>query len=174
MRDERSRRCNRALPNPGVTAGIAERLGEAYGVTAEYLSDTIRRKPTDPQQFGYFMDHAYFSAARLYRELEADRGAAGLTKAHLDVLMAARQAAVDAGTYRTILFGDRFPFRYLVDDYGLSYYAAFVGCSAEIEASFETIAFLAQKVHLPLPDTGRAERGNAGRPRDCNDTRTFE
>ena len=51
-----------------------------------------------------------------------------------------------------MLFGDRFPFRYLVDDYGLSYYAAFVGCSAETEASFETITFLAQKVdELSLP-----------------------
>jgi zinc transport system substrate-binding protein len=46
----------------------------------------------------------------------------------------------------TLLFGDRFPFRYLVDDYNLSYYAAFVGCSAETEASFETIAFLSKKV----------------------------
>ena len=47
---------------------------------------------------------------------------------------------------KTLLFGDRFPFRYLTDDYGLSYYAAFVGCSAETEASFETIIFLANKV----------------------------
>jgi zinc transport system substrate-binding protein len=47
---------------------------------------------------------------------------------------------------KTILFGDRFPFRYLVDDYKISYYAAFVGCSAETEASFKTIAFLAKKV----------------------------
>ncbi|MBP5600082.1 MAG: zinc ABC transporter substrate-binding protein [Lachnospiraceae bacterium] len=46
----------------------------------------------------------------------------------------------------TILFGDRFPFRYMVDDYGIKYYAAFVGCSAETEASFETITFLANKV----------------------------
>ena len=53
---------------------------------------------------------------------------------------------VDNASCKTILFGDRFPFRYLVDDYGLSYYAAFVGCSAETEASFETITFLAGKV----------------------------
>lgn len=45
----------------------------------------------------------------------------------------------------TLLFCDRFPFRYLVDDYGLRYYAAFNGCSAETEASFETVAFLANK-----------------------------
>lgn len=56
------------------------------------------------------------------------------------------QAAVDAASIDTLLFGDRFPFRYLVDDYGLDYYAAFVGCSAETEASFETIIFLANKV----------------------------
>ncbi len=47
---------------------------------------------------------------------------------------------------KTILFGDRFPYRYMVEDYGLTYYAAFVGCSAESEASFETMAFLAGKV----------------------------
>ncbi len=47
---------------------------------------------------------------------------------------------------KTLLFGDRFPFRYLVDDYGLDYYAAFVGCSAETEASFETVSFLVDKV----------------------------
>lgn len=56
------------------------------------------------------------------------------------------QSAVDVATHKTLLFGDRFPFRYLIDDYGLSYYAAFVGCSAETEASFETIAFLSRKV----------------------------
>lgn len=64
----------------------------------------------------------------------------------LNTLDAAYQAAVDAATVKTVLFGDRFPFRYLADDYGLDYYAAFAGCSAESEASFETIAFLAGKV----------------------------
>ncbi|MCR4739540.1 MAG: metal ABC transporter substrate-binding protein [Lachnospiraceae bacterium] len=54
--------------------------------------------------------------------------------------------AVSAAPLKTVLFGDRFPFRYLTDDYGLTYYAAFVGCSAETEASFETITFLAEKV----------------------------
>ena len=46
---------------------------------------------------------------------------------------------------KSILVGDRFPFRYLVDDYGIDYFAAFVGCSAETEASFETVSFLAKK-----------------------------
>ena len=47
--------------------------------------------------------------------------------------------------HKTLIFADRFPFRYLADDYGLNCYAAFPGCSAETEASFETIAFLAKK-----------------------------
>ena len=46
---------------------------------------------------------------------------------------------------KPLIFADRFPFRYFVEDYGYTYYAAFPGCSAETEASFETVAFLAQK-----------------------------
>ena len=62
------------------------------------------------------------------------------------------QTVVDNAARKTVLFGDRFPFRYLVDDYSLSYYAAFAGCSAETEASFETISFLSGKVdELGLP-----------------------
>ena len=47
---------------------------------------------------------------------------------------------------RTLIFAGRFPFRYLVEDYNLEYYAAFPGCSAETDASFATVAFLSQKV----------------------------
>lgn len=53
--------------------------------------------------------------------------------------------AVEDGKQKTLLFGDRFPFRYMTEDYKLKYYAAFIGCSAETEASFETISFLARK-----------------------------
>ena len=70
----------------------------------------------------------------------------------LSALDADYQAAVNAAACKTVLFGDRFPFRYLAEDYGLRYYAAFAGCSAESEASFETISFLAGKVdELNLP-----------------------
>ena len=70
----------------------------------------------------------------------------------LSALDGAYQSAVDGAASKTVLFGDRFPFRYLVDDYGLRYYAAFAGCSAETEASFETVSFLAKKVdELGLP-----------------------
>lgn len=47
---------------------------------------------------------------------------------------------------KTIIVCDRFPFRYLTDELGIKYFAAFVGCSAETEASFETVAFLSQKI----------------------------
>lgn len=47
---------------------------------------------------------------------------------------------------KTLIFGDRFPFRYLVDDYGLEYFAAFKGCSSETDASFKTITYLAGKL----------------------------
>ena len=70
----------------------------------------------------------------------------------LNTLDRSYQFVADNAKNKTVLFGDRFPFRYLTDDYGLTYYAAFVGCSAESEASFETIAFLAGKVdELGLP-----------------------
>ena len=64
----------------------------------------------------------------------------------LSDLDAEYQAAVDSSRNHTLLYGDRFPFRYLTEDYGLTYYAAFVGCSAETEASFDTITILASKV----------------------------
>ena len=72
--------------------------------------------------------------------------------AKLAALDAAYAGAVDSAAHKTLLFGDRFPFRYLTDDYGLTYYAAFAGCSAETEASFETVIFLAKKTdELQLP-----------------------
>lgn len=62
------------------------------------------------------------------------------------------QTTVEKSQSKTLLFADRFPFRYLTDDYSLTYYAAFTGCSAETDASFETITFLAGKLdELKLP-----------------------
>ena len=77
---------------------------------------------------------AYMANAEAYKE-------------KLSSLDAEYQEAVSAAEKDTLLFGDRFPFRYMTDDYGLSYFAAFPGCSAETEASFETIVFLADKVN---------------------------
>ncbi len=78
-----------------------------------------------------------------FSKFEANRNAyveklSALDKKYEDV--------INSSNVKTLIFADRFPFRYLVDDYGLNYYAAFIGCSAETEASFETISFLAGKV----------------------------
>ncbi len=71
---------------------------------------------------------------------------ASLYMKRLQDLDAQYTQAIAQKEQKVLLFGDRFPFRYLMDDYGITYYAAFSGCSAESEASFETIAFLSDKV----------------------------
>lgn len=70
----------------------------------------------------------------------------------LDSLDKQYEKVIENSKHKTILFGDRFPFRYMADDYHLKYYAAFAGCSAETMAGFETVTFLAKKVDkLQLP-----------------------
>lgn len=70
-------------------------------------------------------------------------------------------SAVASSKHKTLLFADRYPFRYFSDDYGLNYYAAFVGCSAESEASFETVIFLSKKIdELGLDVVLKIEKGN--------------
>lgn len=66
--------------------------------------------------------------------------------AQLDMLDAGFTRVVNDAPTKTLLFADRYPFLYLVKDYGLTAYAAFSGCSAETEASFEMIRFLVSKV----------------------------
>ena len=73
------------------------------------------------------------------------RGRCDVFKERLEKLRGEYKAVVDASDKKTIIVGDRFPFRYLTDEFGIEYYAAFPGCSAETEASFETIVFLADK-----------------------------
>ncbi|MDR0512541.1 MAG: metal ABC transporter substrate-binding protein [Treponema sp.] len=80
-------------------------------------------------------DNAYYfraNAAAFIAELEE------LDRAFADVVANAART--------TVVFGDRFPFRYLTDTYGLTYFAAFAGCSAETQASPATIALLIETV----------------------------
>ena len=82
-------------------------------------------------------------------------------KEKLEKLDAEYEAAVKEASVKTLLFGDRFPFRYLTDDYGLEYYAAFAGCSAESEASFKTIKYLSDKINeLKLKHVMKIESSN--------------
>jgi zinc transport system substrate-binding protein len=102
--------------------------GKLTGIIADTLSET------DPDYAEYYQENASAYIGKL----------ADLDARYTDT--------VNGSACKTILFGDRFPFRYLADDYGLTYFAAFSGCSAESEASFETIVFLAGKTdELGLP-----------------------
>ena len=79
--------------------------------------------------------------------------------------------AVEKAELDTLIFADRFPFRYLVDDYSLSYYAAFSGCSAESEASFDTVVFLAQKAdELGVPALCQIETSDGSIARTVRET----
>jgi zinc transport system substrate-binding protein len=57
------------------------------------------------------------------------------------------QEIVDAAENKWLVFADRFPFRYMMADYGLLHNAAFSGCSAETEVSFSTIIALANRIN---------------------------
>lgn len=67
-------------------------------------------------------------------------------KDELLLLNAAFERTFFSAEKDTLIFADRFPFIYLVNDYKLKYHAAFPGCSAESEASFETVTRLAGKI----------------------------
>jgi len=71
---------------------------------------------------------------------------AAVYSARLDDMDVSFKAVVDGAKRKTIIFGDRFPFRYLADAYGLDYFAAFPGCSTDTEPSAATVAFLINKV----------------------------
>ncbi|MDR0570206.1 MAG: metal ABC transporter substrate-binding protein [Clostridiales Family XIII bacterium] len=67
-------------------------------------------------------------------------------KEKLEALDGAFREVVGQGRRKTVVFADRFPFRYLADAYGLDYYAAFPGCATETEASAATVVFLIDKI----------------------------
>ena len=67
---------------------IAQKLGGEYGFTEEYILKKINDKPGHPEDFNYFMDHAFFSATRLYGELVESLGVEKLGKIHIDALSA--------------------------------------------------------------------------------------
>ena len=93
----------------------------------------------------------------------------------LSALDAAYADLAENAARNTLLFADRFPFRYLTEDYGLEYYAAFVGCSAETEASFETIRFLSEKVdEFSLPSILILDGGDGRIARTIADTADAE
>ena len=154
---------------------VAEETVEGMTAEVEENGSDADAQAEDEEEYD---EHVWLSL-RNAELITADIGGAliGLDPDHADLYRAnadgliAGMRALDAeyeavfsqGSHGTLVFGDRFPFRYLLDDYGLSYYAAFVGCSAESEASFETVRFLAEKVdelglHYVLAESANGEK----------------
>lgn len=120
-----------------ITEGMEAESGEAENDEHVWLS----------------LNHAKTAVSAVAAELSAldpenaavyEQNAAAYRE-QLDALDGEYRSAAENAEKAAILFGDRFPFRYLTDDYGIAYYAAFPGCSSETEASFETVIFLAEK-----------------------------
>lgn len=148
-----------------IVLNLMDLLGDA--ALEEELVEGMQGEAEEEEEETEYDEHVWLSLrnAALFTNKIAS-AIASLDPAHADTykanakaycdklaaLDAAYEQAVAASPHKTVLFGDRFPFRYLTEDYGITYYAAFVGCSAETEASFETVTFLANKVdelHLP-------------------------
>ena len=149
-----------SVQNPDrVAVSLLETLGDS--IKEEELVDGMEAEEEEEAEEGVEYDeHVWLSlrnASVLVRALADSLGKVDPAHAavyaqnaqaytsKLDALEAQYADAVASARVKTLLFADRFPFRYLADDYGLSYYAAFSGCSAETEASFRTITFLADK-----------------------------
>ncbi len=79
--------------------------------------------------------------------------------AELDKLDAEYERAAESAVYKTVVVADRFPFRYLFDEYNIEHFAAFPGCSAETEASFETVKLLSEKAES-VPAVIVTDNGN--------------
>ena len=110
-------------------------------VTDEHVWLSLRNAQTVCAAFAELLSELDQDNADSYRDNLA------VYVAQLSALDAEYKMVADAASVKTMVFASRFPFRYMVDDYGLSYYAAFSGCSAETEASFVTIISLANRLN---------------------------
>ena len=122
-----------------VVEGMQEEDGEEETAYDEHVWLSLRNAAVLAESISEALQTIDEAGAETYRKN---------TEAYveeLDALDRKYEEVIGKAPVKTLLFGDRFPFRYLTEDYGLSYYAAFAGCSAETEASFETITFLADK-----------------------------
>ena len=93
-------------------------------------------------------------------------------RAQLEALDQSFREIVANGRFHTVVFADRFPVRYFVEEYGLNYFAAFPGCAEDTEPSAKTVAFLLDRVREEgLPAVFTIEFSN-GKMADeiCEDT----
>jgi zinc transport system substrate-binding protein len=139
------------------------RMMDAVDVVEEEIVEGMEEEEESPDgaEEAEYDEHVWTSpknAVRIVRAItdalcEVDGADAALFRRNadayvksLDELDREFQAVVDGAKRKTIVFGDRFPFRYFADAYGLTYFAAFPGCSTETEPSAATVAFLIDKI----------------------------
>ena len=135
-----------ALTEEAIPGAEPEHEEEAEGALDEHIWMSLRAAERCVDLICGALCEADSANDDLYRRNADDY------KAQLSALDDAYSAAVASSELDTILVADRFPFRYLAEDYHLRYYAAFAGCSAETEASFQTVLGLSQKAdELGLP-----------------------
>ncbi|MBQ7638833.1 MAG: zinc ABC transporter substrate-binding protein [Clostridia bacterium] len=157
------------VPDALKTAGDINALNlmDALGDSAKIEEEVAGMQEEEEEEEEEYDEHIWLSlknASALCSVIcdklcEIDPENAAIYKANsekyrneLSAMDAEFDKAVKSASFNTLLFGDRFPFRYLCDDYNLTPYAAFSGCSAETEASFETVARLAKTMdELGLP-----------------------
>ncbi|MDR1144275.1 MAG: metal ABC transporter substrate-binding protein [Spirochaetaceae bacterium] len=135
-------------------------LMDCVDLVEEEIVEGMEEEEEEEEGIAYD-EHVWTSPANAKRMVEkisaalsdADPDNAGFYRANtdayigeLDALDAAFRSVTDQAKRRTLVFGDRFPFRYFTDAYDLSYFAAFPGCSTETECSAATVAFLIDKV----------------------------
>ena len=127
----------------GMVEGVLEFEEEEYD---EHVWTSLRNAQAIAQELGGNLLDLDRSNAEFYEENLAEY------VGRLSVLDKEYGKAVDAAENKVLIFGDRFPFRYLFRDYGLEYYAAFPGCSTSTDVSARSVAFLINKVkELDLP-----------------------
>jgi len=126
-----------------VVEGMQEEAEESEGAQAEY-DEHVWTSPRNAKLIVEKIASAICEADPA--NAEAYKANAAAYEAQLDELDAQFKAVVEGGVRKTIVFGDRFPFRYMADAYGLDYYAAFPGCATETEASPATVKFLIDKI----------------------------
>ena len=145
------------LHNNGIDEGKTLRLMDLVEVKEEEVVEGMENEGgereydehiwTNPRNAMKLVEGVQARLAML-RPGEAERYTenAGGYLARLERIDTEIRQVVATATKRELIFGDRFPFRYFVDEYGLKYYAAFPGCAEQTEASSQTVAFLVDKI----------------------------
>ena len=142
-------------------------LMDVTGVLEEEIIDGMEHDDDDDHDTAEYDEHIWLSLRKAEAAVSAIAETLGKAdnankdkytanaesyNAKLESLDGKFSDCVNNAKRKTLLFADRFPFRYFTEDYSLEYFAAFPGCSAESEASFETMTFLIEKTkELSLP-----------------------